>query len=123
MSLQEQLCDSMLGNIVVIGIGNPSRGDDAAGSCLAQRIRAARGLHVIDAQDVPENHLGQAAELRPDTVLLIDSVDLHCAPGSVALLDRSQTAGYWASTHRVPMSLLMDYLEQTTHAQIFLLAI
>jgi hydrogenase 3 maturation protease len=123
MNLRERLLNEMRGNIVVVGIGNPSRGDDAAGSCVAQRISAARGVQVIDAQDVPENHLCQIVDERPDTILLVDSVDLHGAPGSLALLDQDQTAAYWPSTHRVPIALLVDYLEKTTRAQILLIAI
>jgi hydrogenase 3 maturation protease len=78
---------------------------------------------VIDAQDVPENYMRQVVGEGPDTVVLIDSVDLKSAPGSVALLDKEQVAGYWPSTHRVPITLLMDYLERETSARIFLIAI
>jgi len=123
MDLQEQLATGIQGNVVVMGIGNPCRGDDAAGSLVAQQISDAPGVRVIDAQDVPENYLCQVVNQRPDTVVLIDAVDLDSAPGSVALLDKDQVAGYWPSTHRVPLSLLMEYLERETHARIFLIAI
>ncbi len=62
---------------------------------------------VIDAQDVPENYLLRVVNQRPDTILLIDSVDMDSAPGSVAFLDRDQMADYWPSTHRMPLSSLM----------------
>jgi len=123
MDLREQLVSVTQGNVIVMGIGNPCRGDDAAGSRVARQICEGPGVHVIDAQDVPENYLCQVAHHRPDTVVLIDSVDLDSMPGSVALLDQDRTVGYWPSTHRVPMSLLVDYLERTTHARIFLIAI
>jgi hydrogenase 3 maturation protease len=48
---------------------------------------------------------------------------MKSAPGSVALFDVDQTAAYWPSTHRVPVSLLVDYLERTTAARVFLIAI
>ncbi len=111
------------GGVVVMGIGNPSRGDDAAGSLVARQISDLPGVRVIDAQDVPEHYLCQAVDLRPDTVVLIDSVDLGAAPGSVAVLDEDQVAGYWPSTHRMPISLLMNYLSQEAHARVFLIAI
>ena len=117
MSLREQLSNAMQGNVVVMGIGNPCRGDDAAGSCVAQQIRSAPGVRVIDAQDVPENYLGQVMDQRPDTVLLIDCVDMKSAPGSVALFDEDRTTAYWPSTHRVPVCQLVDYLERTTNAR------
>jgi hydrogenase 3 maturation protease len=123
MNIREQLLDALRGNVVVVGVGNLCRGDDAAGSRVSQQIRSAPGVHVIDAQEVPENHLRQVAELRPDTVVFIDCVDLRCLPGSVALFDAEHTLSYWPSTHRVPLSLIFDYLKQTTRAQMFVIAI
>ena len=96
MNLREQLANAIQGNVVVMGIGNPCRGDDAAGSRVAQQICSAPGVCVIDAQDVPENYLCQVAGQRPDTVVLIDCVDLESAPGSVAFLDEDQMAGLLA---------------------------
>jgi hydrogenase 3 maturation protease len=123
MNLREQLSSAIEGNVVVMGIGNPSRGDDAAGSRVAGQIRGAPGVRVIDAQDVPENYLGQVTDQCPDTVVLIDSVDMKSEPGSVAFLDGNQTAAYWPSTHRAPISLLVDYVERTTRARVFVIAI
>jgi hydrogenase 3 maturation protease len=123
MNLQEQLAARIQGNVAIVGIGNPCRGDDAAGSLVARQIREAPGVRVIDAQDVPEDYLCLLVNQQPDTVVLIDAVDLGSAPGSVALLDKDQVAGYWPSTHRVPLCLLMNYLERETNAHVFLLAI
>src|SRR5208283_1365781 len=122
MDLQEQLASAIQGHVVFMGIGNLCRGDDAAGSLLAQQISDATGVRVIDAQEVPENYLRQVVGEGPDTVVLIDSVDLNSAPGSVAFLDKEQLAGYLPSTHRVPLTLLMDYLERETHARLCLIA-
>jgi len=104
-------------------MGNPCRGDDAAGSRVAQRVRERPGVRVIDAQDVPENFLGQVVQRRPDTVLFVDAVDLGSEPGSMALLDAKKMAAYSPATHRVPVSLLASCLEQETRARIFMLAI
>jgi len=123
MNLKEQLAAAMQGTVVLMGIGNPCCGDDAAGSLVVREISEVPGVLVIDAQDVPENYLCQVVDQRPDTIVLIDSVDLKAAPGSVALLDRNQTASYLPSTHRVPISLLMNYLEGETHASVLLVAI
>jgi hydrogenase maturation protease HycI len=123
MNLHEELATAMQGTVVVMGIGNPCRGDDAAGSLVARKICDVPGVLVIDAQDVPENYLCQVADQRPDTVVLIDCVDLKSAPGSVALLNKDQTAAYWPSTHRVPISLLMNFLERENHTRVLLIAI
>jgi hydrogenase 3 maturation protease len=106
-----------------VGIGNPMRGDDAAGSMVARKIAAMSGVTVIDAEEVPENYLAAVVNRQPDTIVLIDSVDLDSAPGSVAILDREQLAGYGPSTHRVPVSLLMSLFEQETRARVFMIGI
>jgi len=90
---------------------------------VAHQLSDVQGVRVIDAQDVPEDYLGLVVRQRPDTVVLIDSVDLDSAPGSIALLDKDHMADYWPSTHRAPMCLLMDYLQRETHARIFLIGI
>jgi hydrogenase maturation protease HycI len=123
MNPDEQLAARLRGTVVVMGIGNPLRGDDAAGSLVARRIVASSGGCVIDAQDVPENYLPLVVNQRPNTIVLIDSVDMDSEPGSVAFLDRDQIAGYWPSTHRAPLSLLMDILEHETRARVFAIGI
>jgi hydrogenase maturation protease HycI len=123
MDLSEQLAIRIQGNAVIVGMGNPCRGDDAAGSLVARKIRNGPNVRAIDAEDVPEDSVWQVVNERPDTIVLIDSVDLGSEPGSVAVLDKDRLAGYWPSTHRVPIKLLMDYLEQETRARTFLIAI
>ena len=118
MNFEEQLATGLEGVVVVMGIGNPLRGDDAAGSLAARRIVGSPGVCVIDAQEVPEDYLLRAVNQHPDTIVLIDSVDLDSAPGSVAFLERDQVAEYWPSTHRMPISLLMEILGQETHARV-----
>src|SRR5208283_1501112 len=58
MDLHEQLATGIQGNVVVMGIGNPCRGDDAAGSLVAQKLSVlwpghpghdVPGVRVIDA--------------------------------------------------------------------------
>lgn len=121
--LREQLTSRIQGAVVVMGIGNPCRGDDAAGGLVAQQIHDVPGVYAIDAQDVPENHWRQVANQRPDTIILVDSVNLYSAPGSVAVLDKDRIAGYWPTTHRMPMSVLMSYFERETHARILMIGI
>jgi hydrogenase 3 maturation protease len=123
MQLQDQLVNRIQGRVAIVGVGNPCRGDDAAGSLAVRQISPGPGVCVIDAQDVPEHYLGQVTAHRPDTIVLIDAVDLGSPPGSVALLEKDQVTLYQPSTHHMPLSLTMSYLEQESHAGVFLIAI
>lgn len=123
MDIREQLLDALEGRVVIVGVGNLCRGDDAAGSRVAQLIRGAPEVQVIDAQENPENHMGQVVEFRPDTIVFTDCVDLKCPPGSVSFLGANQTLAFWPSTHRIPLSLIFEYLRRATSARIFVIAI
>jgi len=121
--LAEQIAGRIQGQVVVMGIGNHCRGDDAAGSLVVQQLRDLPGVYAIDAQDAPENHWRQAVNQRPGTIILVDSVNLESAPGSVAVLDKDEIASHWPSTHRMPINVLMDLFERETHARVFLIGI
>jgi hydrogenase 3 maturation protease len=123
MSLAKELTDRLDGVVVVVGIGNPLRGDDAAGCELARRLQDRSGALVIDAEEIPEAYLFRIVKAHPDTVLLVDAVDLGAAPGSLALIEAEQLAGYCPSTHRVPLRLLMECLRRVSAADVFLVAV
>jgi hydrogenase 3 maturation protease len=123
VSLATQLAGRLTGRVVVMGIGNPLRGDDGAGSRLAESLLDTAGVLVIDAEEVPENHLGRVVQARPDRVLLVDAVDLGATPGTVALLSVDELRSYAPSTHRVPLAVLADFLGKATGAEVLLLAV
>lgn len=123
MSLHEQLRARLAGRVVVVGVGNPLRSDDAAGCRVAQRLRPRAPGRVFIAGEVPENVLFQVIAEKPDTVVFVDAVDLGSEPGAVALLESDQLSGYCPTTHRVPLRLLMEILRRETGADVFLLAI
>ncbi len=123
MTRATELAQALGGHLVVVGIGNPRRGDDGAGSLLARRLAGTPGITSFDAEDVPESWVGPIAAAVPDFVLLVDAVHLGQAPGTVALARREDLVLRGADTHRPSLYLMMEYLERTTRAPIRLLAI
>lgn len=127
--LPGMLAARLRGTAVVLGIGNPNRGDDSVGSMVASLLLGAQcrgggtSLRVIDAQDVPEAYLGPVTRLLPDAVVLVDAVELGEAPGTIALLEVEEMVGREASTHNAPLSLLAYYLRAETGADVFLLGV
>jgi hydrogenase 3 maturation protease len=128
-SLEELLSSRLRGDAVVVGIGNPQRGDDVAGSLVARLLMEAQarrripGMRVIDAEDVPEAFLGPITRPTPDAVVLVDAVELGEAPGAVALLEVEEMAGREAFTHSAPLALLARYVREETGADVFVLGI
>jgi hydrogenase 3 maturation protease len=123
MSLREELARRLSGRVVVVGVGNPLRGDDAAGCLVARRLQGTPGVHVVEAEEVPESFVGDIAAAMPDVVALVDAVDLGAEPGAVAMLEREQVATYAPTTHRMPLSLVMEVVQRRTGADVFLIAV
>jgi hydrogenase 3 maturation protease len=110
--------------LLVLGIGNPNCGDDAAGHLTARALSIGGKTEAIAAGTTPEAHTGAIRRLHPDTILLVDAVQMGAAPGELALLTRADLAARPAAgTHRLPLALLMHYLELETGAQVMLLGI
>lgn len=123
MTLTAALAARLHGTVVVVGVGNPDRGDDGAGCAVARCLRGSRGLHVIEAEEVPESFIGEIAASGPDVVVLVDAVDLGAEPGSVAVVEIDALPEGLPGTHRTPLSLLAEVVRRRTGADVFLLAI
>jgi hydrogenase 3 maturation protease len=124
MTLERQLRQRLKGKkVVVVGVGNPLRGDDAAGCRVANKLKETPCLRVIIAEEVPENYFGLVTKMKPDTVVFVDAVELGMPPGAVALVEKDDIAGHMPTTHRMPLSILMSLLARETGADVFLLAV
>jgi len=110
-------------NVVILGIGNPDRGDDGVGPYLAKRLTGRLDAEVINCEEIPESYTGVIRKLQPDTIMILDAVCMGEKPGAIAVLTRQEvsTAGY--STHNASIGLLMKYLEEETGAEVLLLGI
>ena len=60
------------GKTVIVGMGNPLRGDDGFGPALIERLRGKVSATCIDAGIAPENYVGRIVKETPDTILLVD---------------------------------------------------
>jgi hydrogenase 3 maturation protease len=99
-------------SVVVIGLGHPLKGDDYVGSLIAKdlrkRIRNTPGVVIVDAEDSPENVLRVLNQEKPRLVVLIDSVEAGLEPGSVTLMDLSDTTYPYFGSHNMPLKVLLE---------------
>lgn len=114
--------------VAVVGIGNPGRGDDAAGTLAARGLRKEKIAGVpkaliISADEVPENFTGVVRAFGPDLVVLVDTAAAGRRPGSIGLVDCAAVADDDASTHRQPLGRLVRYLEGTMDCRALVLGI
>ncbi len=111
------------GRVTIVGIGNILRSDDAFGPRLIEKLCNKIDAVCIDAGSAPENYLGKIAKENPDTVLIVDAVDLGKSPGEYALLTKEDILNSGLTTHNLSPRVFMDFLAKQTKAKIYLLGV
>jgi hydrogenase maturation protease len=79
-------------NVVVIGLGNPYRGDDAVGLAVAEAVRAKAqdAVTVVACEEEPSRLID--AWRGADAAVIVDAVVSGSAPGTIHRLDASRDA-------------------------------
>lgn len=111
------------GKVVIVGIGNTLKGDDAFGPLLADMLNGKTNALTINAGSAPENYTGKILKENPDTVLLVDAVHLEKQAGQYEILEREDILKSGFTTHDLSPRMFMDYLEKRTKAKIYMLGV
>ena len=91
-------------------IGNREGGDDGVGPFIGDFLK--NDFTVIDAGIIPENYTSVVKEHNPENLIIIDAVDMGLNHGEVRLVPKEKIGKMHISTHGIPISVLIDYLEQ-----------
>lgn len=118
-TLKEYLNREML----VVGVGNPLRGDDVAGLVLGEKLAAKFDLEYLRCEEIPESYLTEMLESPADTILLVDVVDMKVEAGGIRVLSPDELAGANISTHNCSVSLLATVLTRTKNKEVLVLGI
>ncbi len=110
------------GKTFIVGVGNVMKGDDGFGPALAGYLRESGMDNVVDAGTTPENYLGKIAKEKPDTIIIADAAHMGKVPGSFSILDKEDIVNTGLTTHDMSFNLILDYLEKSTPARIFMVA-
>ncbi len=112
---------------MVVGVGNELRGDDGWGPrvarLLVEQVGPEEAKRVFDCGEVPENYLGPILASRPEAIVICDAVDFGAAPGTVSIIEFSESGGGAISTHNAPLALLAGLLAAESGADVFLLGV
>jgi hydrogenase 3 maturation protease len=113
--------------IVILGIGNELNSDDGLGIRAAKKLKKTlsgiAGIEVLAAGTSPENLTGLLRRLSPSHVLLIDAVDTGETAGTLRLVDYRDIKESMPSTHTLPISVFVKYLEQELDTKVVILGI
>lgn len=117
LTWREALAPVLAGRVVVLALGDREAGDDAAGVLVAERLRATGYPWVVDCGSYPQHYGSVLARLDPDAVVVVDAMEAGLEPGEIKVMTSSDVTT-WGSTHGLPLSAFMDYLEALTHAPV-----
>jgi len=92
-------------------IGNRDGGDDGVGPFIADLLGES-GVKVINAETTPENYTGVVKQYHPDTLVIVDAVDMNLPPGEIRVIPEESIGEMHITTHGIPLSLLVRYLKQ-----------
>lgn len=123
--LREQIGRCVEGRVCLMGLGNPSLGDDGLGVRLAEELAGVGVPGVVVAGAEPERYMGRVLEAGYDHLILLDAVDFGGEPGSVVWLDGSALASRWPQvfTHKVSLGLLARWAESGGKTRAWLLGV
>ena len=116
MGVDRQVLESLApwrdSSVVILGIGNSLKGDDAAGPLVCGRLSGKVSARVIDAGAVPENYIGPVLDASPDVLLIVDAVDFGGQPGQIRVYTPDQIHGLAFSTHALSLHLSIDLIRR-----------
>jgi hydrogenase 3 maturation protease len=128
MNLEEGLREFFGGGEVkaaLVGIGNPLRGDDGVGVRIVELLQedGPPNVLLLNTETVPEAFTGKVVEYNPTHVLLLDAANFRGEPGDVKLIESSKIGGQALSTHSLPLTIFIVYIEKTLGSRVLLLGV
>ncbi len=94
---------------VLLGIGNRLRGDDGAGSFIAQYFHHHHWI-TVDGGSVPENVTSVIKKIKPQLLVIVDASRMNIDAGSFRIIPFKKIISLQLSTHAMPLNFLIEYL-------------
>ncbi len=131
-NLQSLLKNQLLNakRIAIFGIGSEIRADDAVGVLAAQILQKELTptnnnyeFKVFIGGSAPENFTGDIKKFNPTHLIILDAADLGKKPGEIAIINQEQITGTSFSTHRMPTSMIVEYIKHYINCEVIILGI
>lgn len=124
--LEKELLQFLKGGkkAAILGIGNELRTDDGLGPYIVSKLSIDdSNIMIQDVGSVPEAFAKPLAEFGAERVILVDAANMGEPVGHIELVTKDRIGGIAISTHSMPLSMLMSYLEERSGAQTILLGV
>ncbi|MCX6663899.1 MAG: hydrogenase 3 maturation endopeptidase HyCI [Euryarchaeota archaeon] len=97
---------------MILCIGNRDGGDDGIGPYIADTLKIdSLDVKVLDCGTTPENYTAVVKRYKPKALVLIDAADMGLAAGDIRIIPKEKLGRMHISTHGIPLSVLITYLE------------
>ncbi len=106
---------------LLLGVGSDIRGDDGIGAFVAREFEDPE-WEIVDCGPMPENYIIHVDEGIYEDVVLVDAADMNLEPGEIRMVPRKGLGVFTMSTHSIPLSIVMDFLEEKVD-RVFLIGI
>jgi hydrogenase 3 maturation protease len=111
----------MMMETLILCIGNQEGGDDGIGPYIAERLKNELSQDmVLDCGTTPENYTGVIKRRQPKTLILIDAAEMNLPPGEIRIIPREKIVTMHLSTHGIPLSVFIEYMEKEVPSIIFI---
>lgn len=106
---------------LIMCIGNRDGGDDGIGPHIADTLKIdSLDFEILDCGTAPENYTAVVKRHKPKTLVLIDAADMGLAAGDIRIIPKEKLGSMHISTHGIPLSILIQYLEKEVEHVIFI---
>ncbi len=95
--------------ILFAGIGNLLKMDDGVGVYISNQIESIGNISSITVEVSIENYIGKINSLKPDILVLIDSVDTGSLPGEAKLLPINLIKDLTFNTHNISLRRISEF--------------
>ncbi|MDD1712357.1 MAG: hydrogenase 3 maturation endopeptidase HyCI [Methanoregulaceae archaeon] len=111
--------------LAIVGIGDELIPPDRLGMFTARELENKHlpGVRFFFAGTVPESITGPIRRYQPEHIIFLDAADMGARPGTIAVIEPEKIQASLLSTHILPLSVVMDYLERETGAGVTLMGI
>ena len=108
------------------------RGDDGLGPLLSQQLynklvkitdKNTDNVYLLNTESTPENHTIEIRNLKPSHIIIIDAVEFEAKPGEMLIIQKEQIDTFNISTHSMPISFIINYIEETIGSKILTIGI
>jgi len=104
---------------ILMGVGNILRGDDGIGSIIAKTFKDDDWLS-LDCGVIPENYTSIIKKNKPAILVILDVVEMDLKPGDLRIISPEKISAFHLTTHSMPLSFLINYLDEYAENIIFI---